>query len=383
MNTPTPPRIPDDAADGHVRALLWRLRAKLVNPPDADRAQADLERIFAAASDLRRSDLRRSEVARRESEEAAGTNGPISDAPEVASIAPSLDTPSGGAGDIDSPGDIDTTTDNSGEVVPIPSQLPQVASLEQRSSGLTQKIGRVAAVAVLIVGVGGGLAAAVDREAVMIALLGSETGNQAPDPDSSAGDHIAIEANTDQGPSGTTDEDGDTDAPDADDARDGGAADTTSPSPSTGSDDDTADAPSDPATTPSQGDARDHGSEDNSATGSGSSGSSDRSKGSEEGSSGREQPRQEEPVDDNTTIVAQPDGPVDQGDLDGFGGAAPCETDDLADCVNGRSPADDDAADDDAADDEDEDEEDDGDTEEDEEEDEDRLRELADRRFQG
>ena len=156
MNTPTPPRIPDDAADGHVRALLWRLRAKLVNPPDADRAQADLERIFAAASDLRRYDLRRSEVARRESEEAAGTNGPISDAPEVASITPSLDTGSDGAGDIGSPGDIgnpgdiDSATGNSGEVVPIPTQLPQVASLEQRSSGLTQKIGRVAAVAVLI-----------------------------------------------------------------------------------------------------------------------------------------------------------------------------------------------------------------------------------------
>ncbi len=46
--TPTPPSA-DDPIDPAVRSLLWRLRARLVTPPDEARTIADLDRLFAAA----------------------------------------------------------------------------------------------------------------------------------------------------------------------------------------------------------------------------------------------------------------------------------------------------------------------------------------------
>jgi hypothetical protein len=47
MNTLPPDR--DDAAEGPVHELLWRLRARLVTPPTESRVEADLDRLFAAA----------------------------------------------------------------------------------------------------------------------------------------------------------------------------------------------------------------------------------------------------------------------------------------------------------------------------------------------
>jgi hypothetical protein len=49
MNTPTPDR--DEAAEGPVHDLLWRLRARLVTPPTEQRVDADLDRLLSAARD--------------------------------------------------------------------------------------------------------------------------------------------------------------------------------------------------------------------------------------------------------------------------------------------------------------------------------------------
>lgn len=48
MNTPTG-RSADEPIEATVRPLLWRLRARLVTPPLEERAEADLDRLLAAA----------------------------------------------------------------------------------------------------------------------------------------------------------------------------------------------------------------------------------------------------------------------------------------------------------------------------------------------
>ncbi|MFP4149976.1 MAG: hypothetical protein ACLFV0_10865 [Nitriliruptoraceae bacterium] len=47
--TTTPPPAEDPAPPADLRPLLWRLRARLVAPPDPARAEQDLDRILAAA----------------------------------------------------------------------------------------------------------------------------------------------------------------------------------------------------------------------------------------------------------------------------------------------------------------------------------------------
>ncbi|MBS3941834.1 MAG: hypothetical protein KG028_12825 [Actinobacteria bacterium] len=52
------PRFPDDdaAVDGSTRDALWRLRARLITPPASERAERDLQAIYAAAADYAHED---------------------------------------------------------------------------------------------------------------------------------------------------------------------------------------------------------------------------------------------------------------------------------------------------------------------------------------
>lgn len=118
MSTPTGSRMQPN--DGQVDHLLWRLRARLVTPPPVERVEADLERLFVAA--------------REHAHEPPVADG-LADA-QVRSIA---DAPS--------------------------------RRHRQLLVGVAHRVNRVAAVAVLVVAVGGGIAVANENGVTIQALF--------------------------------------------------------------------------------------------------------------------------------------------------------------------------------------------------------------------
>jgi hypothetical protein len=128
MNTPTPDR--DEAAEGPVHDLLWRLRARLVTPPTEQRVDADLDRLLSAARDH-------------------------------AHIAPA-----------------DADVEFTRPAAIIAEDLPPVAHL--RGYRVLDRVGKVAAVFVLVVGVGGAVVMrpGMDGSTGIPAILGQGDGNE-------------------------------------------------------------------------------------------------------------------------------------------------------------------------------------------------------------
>jgi hypothetical protein len=128
MNTPTPDR--DEAAEGPVHDLLWRLRARLVTPPPEQQVDADLDRLFAAARDH-------------------------------AHVAPA-------AHEVEFARPAAITAED----------LPQVAHL--RGYRVLDRVGKVAAVFVLVVGVGGAVVMrpGFDDSTGIPAILGQDDNNE-------------------------------------------------------------------------------------------------------------------------------------------------------------------------------------------------------------
>ncbi len=322
MTTPHDPRNPDNAPaeDGMVRSLLWRLRARLVSLADSDRAQHDLHRILAAAKE-------------HAHEPPSGHFVEFRDRVTPAAVD-------------DRPTDDNHPTDDAAAGAKVrPLRLAPTPSVAEPERGLrlSQQVGRVAAVAVLVIGVGGGLTAAVDRQGTVLALFASENGNvEAPVDDtilatpseSREVDDDALAGGSDDADEADSQSDADTDNSD----RDADETDAT-PQPSDNPDDEVADdtdggagGRSD-APTGSQGGAdvsRDQGSSDGN-TGSGGDSSTDTpapapddsDDDSDDGSSGED------------VVIALPEEPVDPGDLDGFGGSRDCPDGDLASCLPG------------------------------------------------
>lgn len=382
MTTPDDPRRAEhtDASEGVVRSVLWRLRARLVTPPDAERARYDLDRILAAAKD-------------HAHEPPGGELAEFRDrvTPAVASTAPADGLATDAAVGADAPTPIR----------PLKLAPTDAANEANRGMRISQQVGRVAAVAVLVVGVGGGLAAAVDREGTFLALFATDASSSEAPADPMAAT-----------PSESLELDGDALAPDDGDeapAPDDGAENDTSPPKDEGdtSEREVADDTDGDATDTSDGSTG----SDGGAAASRDAPSSNQGNGNGTGSSTDPDPEptptppadepDDEPVDDGRddtgedTVIALPEDPVDPGDLDGFGGSRDCPEDDLSACLPGAdADADnsdgsddaDDAADEGAADD-DAGSVDDGagDTAEGSEEPEpkDPLEELAERRYRG
>jgi hypothetical protein len=128
MNTPTPDR--DEAAEGPVHDLLWRLRARLVTPPTEQQVDADLDRLLSAAR-------------------------------EHAHIAPA-------AAEVEFARPAAITAED----------LPPVAHL--RGYRVLDRVGKVAAVFVLVVGVGGAVVMrpGLDGSTGIPAILGQGDGDE-------------------------------------------------------------------------------------------------------------------------------------------------------------------------------------------------------------
>lgn len=372
MTSPDDPRNDEhtDASQGVVRSVLWRLRARLVTPPEADRARDDLDRILAAAKD-------------HAHEPPGGELAEFRDRVTPAAAS------AGGAGVDEAP-----DADASGDEAPTPIRplklAPTTAAIEgNRGVRISQHVSRVAAVAVLVVGVGGGLAAAVDRDGTFLALFATGASNsEAPVDPMAATPSESLELDSDA--LASDDADGD-DAPEPDDAAD---IDTLPPSDEgDGNDVEVADDTDGDATDTSDGSTG----SDGGAAESRDAPSSDRGNGNGSGSSTDPAPDppadepDDEPADDtgdtgDDSVIALPEDPVDAGDLDGFGGSRDCPEGDLRSCLPGADDGTDDAVSeadepadggsvDDGADDTDEGSE--------EQEPKDPLEELAQRRFGG
>ena len=283
MTTPTDPPHEDTPVDGRVRALLWRLRARLVVPPDAQRVDQDLERILAAAAELRQV---------QPEAHLEGSQG------------------AHGVGDRGGRGPIPISS------TPEPVRLPRVESLAaRRESKLPYSVSRVAAVAVLIMGVAGGLATAMDRDGTILALLGADSRSS-----------IDTTESTTTADADIPDRDAAFDPSDGDDTDGGdGGADDGSSSAEEAETDETVEEPA-------QSEEPDDGA---TADGSSSSARTDGNGSEEEGTDEGERTG-EEPVetveDPDETVIAAPD-PEDPGELDGFGGPTPCPEDSLRDCA--------------------------------------------------
>jgi hypothetical protein len=307
------PDAADEPVHPDVRSMLWRLRARLVSPPDEQRVADDLDRILAAAR-----------------EHAHGDDVPVP--------APVEDTP--------------TRLTPVGVLRPTP---------KPDAHSRIYALSRVAAAAVLVVAVGGGIATA--RDGVVIdALLGRTA------PSGSAA-QLALPIDPDglgdAAPNGELPEPTPVPLVDPDEA-DGG--DTTAPA------DDADDvSPADRPTDDADGDDRD-GRDRDAGDGGEVADDPDDAGQPADGPADTEsapRPRAPAPVDDaveaedvvddapSEEIIAAPPA----RDVDGFAGPAPCrEGQSLADClaereaaeddvVEAEDPGDDDAVDDGAADD--------------------------------
>lgn len=275
MTGPGAPHAPDDPRDGVVRALLWRLRARLVTPPDAQRARSDLDRILASAA-------------------------------EHAHYRPTSDATT-------------PTTSRASSTQPV--RLAAVPALaDRRALRVTARFGRVAAAAVLVVGVGGGIGTALDQNTSLLALLRLDEARQPADPDVAATpDPVPADAQDDasgsSAPAAATPGEPPLAVPDGDDTE-------VSSEPSDGDDADVDDELDRSAGSPGTSDGASAGD-----AGTGDAPARERS---------QERGADDEPQDGllDDTVVAAPETPPDpEGDLDGFGGAIPCEDDDLASCL--------------------------------------------------
>ena len=313
MTTPTGPRA-SDPIDGTVRQLLWRLRARLVTPPDEQRAQADLDRMFAAARDLAHS-------------------APSADAsaqPPIDGVVSLPDHPVDGR----SPQDAAVASEAS------PAAITHIADPEsartRRRWAPGVALGRVAA-AVIVLTVATGVAGARDGAVTLQALLGrgeapvvtDEPVNDDPTGDLALGDDPAVEPDEPEaGP------DDDLPAPPVEDrpAIDLDPSDTDDPGPTDdGSDDGSPEEPT-------------SGSDGRASSGAGSDGS--RSGGDRVV---EDTPTVEDPpaADDEIVAAPAPERTADD-DLAGFGGPRPCDEATLADCLpppNDDEPVSDDGAD--------------------------------------
>lgn len=347
--TNTPRSDAEQPEDPAVRQLLWRLRARLVTPPDADRAATDLEQLLAAAREHAHPD-------------------PVVEA-EVVRDLPREERPAaGGLHLVTQEGHLPGPVHHLGE-----SDSAEVVGARRRA--VPHHLGRIAAAVVLVVAVGGGAAGARDGQFSLPGPFGERTTPDvdapiaAADPaDSAAGeladaaDAAAVADATDADAlpeldavdpaEGVPDVDLDTppsldDAePPADDAAGGdgsGAGD--NPGGVTGSSSSDAGASSGASSSGSSGSSSGSGSADAGSSGtsgsSGSSGSGSSGSGSE-GSSGADDDTGSGDGSDGVTeevIAAPPD-----RNVDGFGGPQPCPDDqDLAACLEERSESQDDA----------------------------------------
>ena len=324
------PHPSDEPATPAVRSMLWRLRARLVTPPAEDRAAADLDRILHAAR------------AHAHDEPSVGGATQGADARSDQHVQAGDDT----------------------------SSVTPIGAAPSRRHAAVAMVGRVAAAAVLVAAVGGGIATARDGQFTIDALFG-RSGEPVPEDDGLAiDDPIEIEG----------DQDGEVAPPDLDDAdaeRDerrppgldeldlddpDDLIDEPEPEPepegSTGDGSDTAggsggsSSDSGSSTGESSGSSGSSGSDGSSgnggSSGTGSNGSSDGSSddGSEDGTSGDgSNGGEEQPADDGDVIAAPP------SDLDGFGGPKPCPEDvSLDDCLRDRDGEGDGSEEDDGSD---------------------------------
>ena len=287
----------EELTDPAVRQLLWRLRARLVTPPDADRTTRDLEQLFAAA--------------REHAHEAPDEASPQRREPQ-------------------------------------PVRLEPVAELRDRATrrGLpAQALSRVAAAIVLLAAVGGGVAGARDGQLSLQALLGTAPAvDQEPSEDLAAPAPVVEEDGSQPGV------DDPPSLPDLDAADPGdGVPDVQPP------DTEVAPAPQEPA--PDAGnDAGSGSAEPTPDTGSSTppAGSGESSSNGNAGGSSSNPPADPAPEPEPET-EAEPE-PVDPGqedviaapparDLDGFGGPQPCpEGQDLSSCLEDRATDGDDPA---------------------------------------
>lgn len=173
MSTPTG-RPEDEPIEEPVRQLFWRLRARLVTPPQEQRAQADLDRLL--------------ELARMHAHEAPSADA--SATPAVVGDARPADHPAGAP------------------------QLRSDAEVVRGRFARVHALGRVAAAAMVMFAFGAGAMTARNGEVSIDALLGRE-GRELPlsSPELPAADEPA----TDEVPGGETPGDApsgsDTDAP--------------------------------------------------------------------------------------------------------------------------------------------------------------------------
>lgn len=324
MTTPDDPRREErtEAVDGLVRSVLWRLRARLVTPPNAERAQHDLDQILAAA--------------RHHAHEPPG--GELAEFRDrITPVAAPIDDADADAAQDGDAAECDAPT-------PIrPLKLAPTAAAHEGNRGvrISQQVSRVAAVVVLVVGVGGGLAAAVDREGTFIALFASGAANSdapaddsiaatpsesleldggardvqaddatgAPEPDDGVEVDTSPPADDGDGNGAEVADDTDSDATDTSDGStgsDGGAAESRDGSSSNGGNGNGSGSSTDPAPTPPADESDDEPTDDG---------------------------RDDAPSDGDDTVIALPEEPVDPGDLDGFGGSRDCPEGDLRACL--------------------------------------------------
>lgn len=320
MTTPTGPRA-SDPIDGMVRQLLWRLRARLVTPPDEQRAQADLDRLFAAARDLAH-DAPSADASVRPPAHPAGSR------PDHAIRAASSHDPV-------APDPV--TVETAG----VPDVVAHRRSRRRWLPGAS--LGRVAA-GVVVLAVATGIAGARDGAVTLQALLGRDDApvvTDEPGDEDPVGD-LALEPQRPEEPDAADPGEGSDDAA-PDPHREPPAVDLDPPESAGTTDPPAGDDPEvEPESAPSEdrsGD--DSGGQDGGSTGSGSG--TDQS-----GSGGRvieEVPADADPGGSGEEIIAAPDPATAPDDgLSGFGGPRPCHEADLADCL----PAPDESVDDDA-----------------------------------
>lgn len=307
MTTPTGPSKAEHD-EGRVRQLLWRLRARLVTPPDELRARSDLDRLLATARD---------QAHDAPSRAASSRPGPLG----VAST-PSFPSSGHTGGD----------------------------ELAARRRLRLAPIGRVAAALVVVLASAAGFAGAVDGPVTLHTLLGRDA-DRAPQVAAPAPIEPEVTGEADGGTDpDTSDEDADadaaatetdgTDAPTGQDTEPRETPDVTPDDTGTDPDDGSADAADDAAEADTDDDAAETGADDGGTSGTGDT-ADDADHSGDAGETGDTGDVVEQVPDDAEIIAAPP-----SAGIDGSGGPAPCEAEDLADCVeDDTSDADADAVD--------------------------------------
>ena len=321
MTTPTGPRD-HDPIDGPVRSHLWRVRARLVTPPHEDRVQADLDRIVTAA--------------RRRAHEGPSADASAQPGPFASDASP--DRPlAGSAGH-----GVARLPSADGAVQPAAAgdELEAARGRRRPAARITaQVVGRAAAVVLLVVSVGAGVAVARDGTVSLDVLLGrdpiqprvDETDQIAgPGDDTASGDdaELSIDDDPDGAALEVPDEPADTSEAEVEDEGsgdgDGDGADAGTGDRDAGQADGSDGSGEGSSSSSSGASGGSSGSSDGSGSGSsGSSGSSNSGSSEEEGS--------DDAAGDEDEVIAAPE---DNDELDGFGGRSDCDADDVEDCLD-------------------------------------------------